>query len=161
VTRAASLPWFKQAVVLLAQGFGLGRSPVAPGTVGSLWGLGLVWLMHRIPGWPLQLVYALLLSALAIPICSLAESVLGKKDDGRIVADEFMTFPVCMLGLPFEPWVIGMAFVVNRGFDILKPPPADRFQRLRGGLGIVADDFVACLYALAFSHLVLLVLRNL
>lgn len=142
----------------LATGFGLGYSPVASGTFGTLPGLLLVWGIDSFTAgsaWriPAQIVIALALTLLAIPICGGAESIFGKKDDGRIVADEYMTFPVCMIGLPLHPAMLATAFVTNRIMDILKPPPANQAQSLKGGLGIVADDFFATLYSLAVNHL--------
>ncbi len=148
----ASLPatW----TVALATGFGLGLSPFASGTVGSLLGPPIVWALSRLDSLVLQIFVAATLALLAIPVCDVAEKHLGKKDDGRIVADEFLTFPLCMLGLPLSPWwVLPMCFITNRFFDILKLPPAHQLQRVKGGMGIVLDDVFASLYALATNHL--------
>lgn len=143
---------WRRVAVLIATGGGLGYSPVASGTAGTLPGLLLVAIL-----WPLglttQVVSAVLLALLAVPLCDIAEAHFKKKDDGHIVADEFMTFPICMIGLPLTPWVLAMAFVSNRVFDILKPPPARGLQALKGGLGIVIDDVFATLYSLAANHL--------
>ncbi len=146
----------QKAAVFLATGFGLGLvTPVAPGTVGSLPGVALaLWLTAQ--HLPLQLLACAGLTLLAIPLCGTAERVLGKKDDGRICADEWMLFPLCTVGLPLlqHLWLIPVCFVVARVCDIVKPPPAHGLQRLTGGLGIVIDDFVASLYALALNHAV-------
>jgi phosphatidylglycerophosphatase A len=143
----------RRLAVVLATGFGLGMSPVASGTVGTLPGILIV-----IAVWPhglaWQLVAAILLPLLAIPICHRAEQVFGTKDDGRIVADEYLTFPITLIGLPLAPWVMAMAFITARIFDIVKPPPARRLQDLHGGLGIVIDDVFASLYSLALNHLI-------
>ena len=149
--------------LLVATSFGLGYAPVASGSFGALPGALLAYgaavvalhspaaLAWQVAG---QVLFALVLSGMAIPICDVAEQVLGVKDDGRIVADETMTFPVCTIGLPLvaAPWMLAVAFVVNRVCDIVKPPPARRLQSLHGGMGIVIDDFIACLYALAINH---------
>jgi phosphatidylglycerophosphatase A len=149
--------------LLVATWFGLGYAPVASGTCGAVpgallaygaavaafhSGAGLVW---QVAG---QALFGVVLSLLAIPVCDAAERLLGKKDDGRIVADETLTFPICTIGLPLvaAPWMLAVAFVVNRACDIVKPPPARRLQEMHGGFGIVADDFVACLYALGINH---------
>lgn len=142
----------RKLAVFFATGAGFGYSPVASGTVGTLWGLPLVYVMQGFPVWG-QAAYALTLTLLAIPVCHAAEAVFGRKDDGRIVADEFMTFPVGLVGLPLHPALLVFAFVTNRFFDILKPPPAAQLQRLRGGWGIVVDDLVAALYSLVLNHL--------
>jgi len=152
----------KKLAVLLANGFGLGLSPIASGTVGTFLGFPLVWLSWRVyeslgggvAGILWQCALALVLSLVAIPICSAGEKHYGTKDDGRIVADEYLTFPICMIGLPWNPWVLLVAFLSCRFFDILKPPPANQLQSIRGGTGIVIDDVMASLYSLAANHLV-------
>ena len=149
--------------LLAATSFGLGHAPIASGTFGALpgallaYGAAVVALhSHAALAWQVagQAVFALVLSGLAVPICDAAERMLGVKDDGRIVADETLTFPVCTIGLPLvaAPWMLAVAFVVNRVCDVVKPPPARRLQDLHGGMGIVIDDFIACLYALAINH---------
>jgi len=141
--------------VFIATGFGLGRSPYAPGTVGCLLGVGLVAVMAYVPmGW--QIALDVFMVAAAIPICGIAEDHFQRIDDRRIVADEFLTFPICMLGLPWlrHWWLLPLGFVVNRVLDIVKPPPARQAQSLYGGLGIVLDDVVSSLYALLANHLV-------
>lgn len=148
-----SAPLYKRAVAFFASGLGLGYSPFAPGTVGSLWGIVIVWGLHALclslTGY---IVACALLTLLAIPICHVADHVYVKKDDGRIVADEFLTFPTCMIGLPFGAdywWLLVIAFCSNRFFDILKFPPARQLEFLPGGAGITLDDAVASLYSLA------------
>ncbi len=148
----------RRLCVWIATGFGLGYSPVASGTVGALLGLPLVWLMARQPV-AVQIVFVLLLTLVCIPICSVAERELGgRKDDGRIVADEYLTFPICAIGLPWLEsgnwWMLAVAFVVNRLMDIIKPFPAWRLQNLPGGLGITIDDAIASLYALGINWLI-------
>ena len=142
-------------ILVIATGFGLGLSPVASGTAGTLPGLLIAAGMALAPiQW--QMAVALVLSGLAVPICDVAERHFNRKDDGRIVADEFLTFPLCTIGLPVlaEPWTLGAAFVINRVFDVIKPPPARGLQKLPGGWGIVADDVFSSLYALLTNHLV-------
>ncbi len=143
--------WQRQAV-RMATGFGLGLSPVASGTAGTLPGIPLALLLARLGNLPLQALAAATLALLAVPLCDLAERHFGRKDDGRIVADEFMTFPICVLGLPPDPWLWAIAFGVSRFFDIIKLPPAHQSQRWPGGWGIVADDAVAGIQCLAVMH---------
>lgn len=143
----------KRILTLFATGFGLGYSPIASGTTGSLPGVAIVFAMTGL-GLRWQIVISAVLAAAAFPLCDMAEDYFGKKDDGRIVADEYLTFPICMLGLPWieHMWLLPVAFVVARLMDIIKPPPARQAQNLRGGLGIALDDLVASLYALAANH---------
>ncbi len=148
--------------IWLATGFGLGLMPVASGTFGTLLALPIVWLFWEWIqiGWVGQSVLAVVLSLVAIPVCSAAERRFKTKDDGRIVADEYMTFPLCMIGLPWNPWVVLMAFLSCRFFDIAKPTPADQLQRIKGGTGIVIDDVVASLYSLLFNHAIYWLIRT-
>lgn len=144
---------FRKITVFIAIGFGLGLSPVASGTAGAVLGILILFIMGSLSlTW--QIAACIALTVVAIPICGVAEDHFGKTDDGRIVADEFLTFPICMLGLPWAThlWLLPVGFVMNRIFDIVKPPPARQAQDLVGGIGIVMDDFFSCLYALAVNH---------
>lgn len=128
----------------LATGLGMGLSPWASGTVGSLLGLPLAWwLLGRTRRRQLAVVAALLLAAM--PICHLAAEELGLKDDGRIVLDEIVAFPVAVLGQSAarHPAALAGAFVVFRVFDVSKPLPVSLAEAVPGGAGIVLDDSVA------------------
>jgi len=150
-----------RVALLLATGFGTGLSPWASGTVGSLLALPLVWFCWPVLAWPQQAILAVLLAMLAIPVCGAAERYFRTKDDGRIVADEYLTFPICMIGLPGQdPVTLLVAFLTCRIFDIWKPQPADSLQSVKGGAGIVLDDVVAALYSLAVNHVVYYVRLN-
>ncbi len=142
-----------------AVGLGFGLSPVMPGTVGTLWGIPMAWAISGMT-LPLQIAACVVLTLLAIPICSIAEPLLGKgKDPGCIVADEYLTLPICYLGLPFTPAVVLAGFVFHRIFDITKPPPIKQLQNIKGGVGIVIDDFLAALLALGCNHLLFFLIR--
>lgn len=144
----------KKLVLFLATGCGIGLFvPFAPGTFGSLPGVALAWWMAS---WApsVQALVALALAAAAIPVCSIAEKMLGVKDDGRITADEWMLYPIAVLGLPLQTlpfWALAVFFAVVRLVDIVKPPPARQLQAFHGGFGIVIDDFFANLYSLAIN----------
>lgn len=144
----------KKLSLLLATGFGIGLfAPVAPGTIGSLPGVALAYAMALLPVW-LQAAVALALAALAVPICGSAEKTLGIKDDGRICADEWMLFPIAVVGIPLLDlpwWSMVVFFCVVRLIDILKPWPCRSLQAIPGGMGIVIDDFFANVYSLVFN----------
>lgn len=143
----------KKVITFIASGFGLGYSPIASGTVGSLLGIPIIFFLCQMGvGW--QVAACVGLVVVAVPICGIAEEYYDTRDDGRIVADEFMTLPICMIGLPWSPWMVIVAFLTCRFFDILKPPPAKQAELLYGGLGIVMDDVLASLYSLAVNHLI-------
>ena len=147
----------KRLCVFVASGFGLGlAAPFAPGTFGSLPGVALAYAVCALPLW-LQVAACLALAVLAVPICDVAEKALGIKDDGRIVADEWMLYPIALIGIPILDlpwWTMVVFFCIVRFVDIVKPWPARQIQNLHGGLGIVADDFFANLYSLAVNWLV-------
>ncbi len=152
----------KNAIYLtLATGFGLGLSPVVPGTTGTLLGLLPVFGLRNFD-WRLQLCAGVVMTLAAIPICGAAEKIYGKKDDHRIVADEYATFILCMLGLPWMEhlWLLPVCFVINRIMDIVKPAPARQVQGIAGGAGIVLDDVISSLYALAANWCVFLIVQR-
>jgi len=148
-------PWQKFNV-FIATGFGIGLAvPFAPGTFGSAPGVLLAWFMSA-QNTTLQILTCIGLTLIAVPICHIAEQVLQKKDDGRICADEWMLFPICVIGIPIHelPFLLPVFFLVTRFCDITKPPPAKGLQKIKGGIGIVIDDLFASLYALAFNYLI-------
>lgn len=136
----------------IAVGFGTGLSPVAPGTVGTLLGLPLAWGVMNLSNVWTQSIVCLVLTLLAIPICGAAEKIIGGKDPGCIVADEYLTLPIAIIGLS-SPWALLSGYVFHRIFDITKPPPIKQLQHIHGGFGITIDDFLAALLALGCNHL--------
>lgn len=140
--------------VWLGTGFGLGLvAPCAPGTFGSLPGVALACAFAAwLPVW-VQVPACLALTLLAVPVCTVSERTLKRKDDGRITADEWMLYPIATVGLPLTQvlWLIPATFLVIRVLDVLKLPPARQVQYLPEGWGIVADDFASQLYALAVN----------
>ena len=143
-------------VHLLAFGFGSGLSPVAPGTVGTLAAIPIYLLLNTFS----QLTYfaaLILISLLSVFIAGKSARLLQVHDHGGIVIDEICGYLLTMLlAPPGWQWVIA-GFVLFRLFDIVKPWPI-RFldQHVRGGLGIVADDLMAGIYALLSLQLVVL-----
>jgi phosphatidylglycerophosphatase A len=142
----------KNLIKWIAVGFGTGLSPIMPGTVGTLVGLPLAWglmFLHEQP--VMQSAICLGLTLLSIPICEVAEKMIGGKDPGCIVADEYLTLPITVIGLT-SPWALLSGFVLHRIFDITKPPPIKQLQHIHGGFGITIDDFLAALIALGLNH---------
>lgn len=154
---------------------GVGYIPLAPGTLGSLVGVGIYLLLRHETvqvytfalgdssfsraftaygaGFlliPILLLVVTGLSLIGIWAASRAERLFGKKDPGAVVIDEvvgqlitFAFLPLFLLPLP----TIVLGFVLFRAFDIIKPYPIRRLERLPSGLGIVVDDIAAGLYA--------------
>lgn len=134
----------ESAILLLATGFGLGWLPWAPGTFGSLPGVPLAWWLLGRPRM-LQLGMMVFLVAGGILLCHLASPLLGGGDASQIVVDELLAFPVAVLGLSVarSPWVMALALVLYRIFDIAKLPPVSTMEALGGGPGIMLDDVAA------------------
>jgi phosphatidylglycerophosphatase A len=156
--------------VFIAQGFGVGRIPFAPGTFGSfaalLWFALLVWCGN------FWIYVAGLLASIPVSVwlCHEAEKALGETDPSSVVLDEIIAIPFCFL-----PWVIrlwreqgampvladffsGRALwytlglvVLFRLFDIWKPWPVRQSQRLPGGWGVTIDDLLAAIYVAIVS----------
>jgi phosphatidylglycerophosphatase A len=141
-------------VKVFATGFGFGFSPIAPGTVGALWGVGIYLLLTFLGvGMPIYVAVVVVLVAVSIPICSRAERLFGGKDPGKIVLDEIVSVPITLFLVPMKIPLIAIGFVLNRLFDIVKIPPAQQSQKLRGGLGVVMDDVIAGIQSNLVMHL--------
>jgi len=141
-----SHPILERAATLLATGFGSGYSPIAPGTAGSLVGLALYWPLVRLPA-AAQLAALTVLSALGVWAATGLARRIGQEDPSVVVVDEIAGMWVALLFLPFTAFTAVAAFLLFRVMDVIKPFPAGRLERLPGGLGIVADDLMAGIYA--------------
>jgi phosphatidylglycerophosphatase A len=145
----------EKAVVFLATGFYVGNIPLAPGTFGSLIGLPLCFLLAGIQ-LPPAIILAVLFIGLAVWVSNAAEKILKKKDPGCIVIDEVCGMVVTLIGLPFNLTTVVIGFIIFRILDILKPFPIGTLdKRLSGGIGIVADDVVAGIFANIFLSILL------
>ena len=133
-------------ILWLATGFGLGRSAIMPGTIGCLLGLPLGWGLMQIDSICVQILIASLFVFISIPLCGRAENLIGGKDPQSIVADEYLTLPICIIGFS-SPLFLISGFIFHRIFDITKPPPIRNVQSLTGGWGVVVDDLLAALIA--------------
>jgi phosphatidylglycerophosphatase A len=148
----------EQSVMFLATGFWVGNIPFAPGTFGSLIGLPLCFFLSRIE-LPLAMVLAVLFIIFSIGIAHAAEKIIRSKDPGCIVVDEIAGMLVALIGLPFNPLTVAIGFVVFRILDILKPFPIRALDKgISGGVGVVADDVVAGIFANCLLRLFLYLL---
>ncbi len=140
--------------LVLATGFGVGYSPVAPGTLGTLIAIPVYYFLSAIPS-PIYEITLIGFFFLSVWISENAEIFFGKKDDQRIVIDEMMGFLITMLWVPKTTHFIVIGFFLFRLFDILKPFPIRRLERgLKGGYGVVLDDVIAGVYANIILHLI-------
>lgn len=166
----------KDYLALIIATCGVGYFPIAPGTMGSLVGVALfVWVRSVLFDFAsnstvfgshfedsayriyysviaIELVVALVITLVGTWAASRTEKLSGKKDPGKVVVDEVAGQYIALLPLPFAsvksalPLLV-LAFILFRFFDIVKPYPARKMESLHGGLGIMADDVVAGIYA--------------
>jgi len=158
---------------------GVGYFPIAPGTLGSLVGVGLyltIWsgidqlltsraLANRLttvyvftPLMALMLLVIFAVTMIGIWAASRTEKLQQKKDPSIVVVDEVAGQMIALLSGPFwiqTWWSILSAFILFRLFDIWKPYPIRRLEGLESGLGIMADDVVAGVYALIVNSLLI------
>ncbi len=137
----------------LATSLGVGYVPVAPGTCGSLVGLALWWMLPDAPS--AQLVAILGLFILGSWSAGLAERHFNGTDPGPVVIDEVMGVLITLWMNPVGWMGAAFGFLLFRLFDVLKPYPANRLEDLHGGVGIMADDAMAAIYANLALRLVL------
>lgn len=151
--------------IWIATSAGAGYFPIAPGTAGSAVGVALVAGLERLPlpaTWQMALVgiIAAGLFALGVWAAGKAEKFFGRVDPGQVVIDEVVGQMVTLLARPRASWKWLLAgFLLFRAFDIIKPFPARRAERLHGGWGIMVDDGVAGFYALVVLAVAGFVLR--
>jgi len=161
---------------------GVGYLPLAPGTWGSLVGVGLFVLLRdlllrlfyyldRSKQWDmLQVAYGVVTLEILAVCCialvgiwagSRTEKLSGKKDPGKVVIDEVAGQMIALLPVPLAFgsvwWCTILAFLLFRAFDIVKPYPARRLESLESGLGIMADDIVAGAYTATVVALIVVV----
>lgn len=124
----------------------IGYAPVAPGTFGSAAGL-VAYAVVRSSGSPIiEVVTIVALFLVGIWSATEAERYLGGTDPGPVVLDEVVGMLITLAFLPVNWTGALVGFLLFRLFDVVKPWPARRFERLHGGLGIMADDGMAGIY---------------
>ena len=129
----------------IATVLGVGYAPVAPGTFGSAAGLLVWWLLPASP--VVQGVAIVAIFAAGSWGGSVAERHFGRTDPGQVVIDEVMGMLITLFLNPVG-WMGALAgFLLFRVFDVIKPYPADRLEALHGGVGVMADDAMAAVYA--------------
>lgn len=139
----------------IALGFGSGLAPVAPGTVGTIVAMPLVWLL-MLGGLYWHIGFIIVGTALGVYVCGKASADIHQPDHSSIVWDEFIGFAITMLLVPPGWLTLLLGFALFRLFDILKPWPIRWFdQKVHNGLGIMLDDMLAGVAACVTLHLLL------
>jgi len=135
----------QRLALLVATVMGVGYAPFAPGTFGTAAGL-LLWAV--LPAAPaVQALAILALFAVGSWSGSVAERHFGRTDPGQVVVDEVMGMLITLFMIPVGWWGAVAGFLIFRVADVLKPFPANRLERLPGGVGVMADDAMAAVYA--------------
>lgn len=162
----------KEYLALAIATCGVGYLPLAPGTWGSLVGIGVYLLVRGLTMKLLfgvaaahnfnllhiyygviafELAVAVMITLVGIWAASRTEKLSGRKDPGKVVIDEVAGQFIALIPVPFVLgtfwWAAILSFVLFRFFDIVKPYPARRLESLESGLGIMMDDIVAGVYA--------------
>jgi phosphatidylglycerophosphatase A len=155
------MKFFQIPRIIATIGF-IGYSPVAPGTMGSL-AAALVFLLFPPYLSPWRFVTgSLILFAIAVwssqQTAALGKAQSGKVDPQEVVIDEAMGLAVALAFVPLNLKTIGLGFLLFRIFDVAKPFPARRAEKLPGGWGIVMDDVVAGIYANVVLKIILNIL---
>lgn len=142
------------AAKFIATFFYVGLIPIAPGTFGTLAAIPLFWL---ISGFPIYLYFliTIVLTLIFIWASTVTEEIYNERDPGKIVADEVSGYLVTMILVPPTAVNMALGFILFRLFDILKPPPVRKFEKLPRGWGVVIDDVAAGVYACVCMHLIL------
>ena len=123
----------------------LGYAPIAPGTVGSAAGLVVFYAVRATGSALVETAAIIALFSVGIWSATVAERELGV-DPGPVVLDEVVGMLITLAFLPVGATGAIVGFFVFRVLDVVKPWPAGRFERLPGGLGVMADDGMAAVY---------------
>ena len=147
---------YRKLVLFLSSNGGLGYAPIASGTFGTLAGIPAFYYLSNF-SWPLQLLTLLAILFLSFWVSDVAGKFYGEADDGRIVIDELIGYLVTTAFLPFSWPAAILGFIWFRIFDIVKPPPANWFDReMKNGVGVTLDDVMAGIYAAIVLRICLL-----
>jgi len=133
----------RKLVMFCATGGYIGNIPWAPGTFGSLPGLGLAVLLAQLAA-PAALMTLALFIVCAAAVAHRAEKLLDRKDAGCIVVDEMAGMAVTLMGVPLDATSVAAGFLIFRLLDIAKPFPVRFLETaVPGGAGVVMDDVAA------------------
>ncbi len=122
--------------------FGIGLLPKAPGTWGSLFALPLAWGLYKLGTVPYLVAYDLI-TVLGIAASHIYSKRVGNEDPDEVVIDEVAGILTVFLFVEPNPWSLFLGFLLFRLFDILKPFPIDRLEKIPYGIGIMLDDIAA------------------
>lgn len=135
-------------MIFLMQGFGVGRSPIVPGTCGTLLAIPIYLILYSL-SLSLSLYFSVILVLFIIGVygCQLANTKLQVHDAPSLVWDEIVGFLVAMTAISPNFGMVGLGFLLFRLFDIFKPWPISWVDKnVKSGLGVMLDDVLAGIY---------------
>jgi phosphatidylglycerophosphatase A len=145
------IEWLRRMIGSL---FFLGYIPPAPGTLGSLVTVGVLWFFRDKAGpWFLPehaaafWLWYCLFCAMCVFFCNNAKELFGANDPKQVIIDEAAGQLITFFLMPLTPRVLVLGFLLFRFFDIVKPFPVYKFEELDDGLGITMDDVAAGILA--------------
>jgi len=136
----------KRAGIFIATCGYLGYVPVAPGTFGSAAGLAVFWAVRSTGSVSVELAAIVVLFAIGVWSGPNAEEHVGGIDPGPVVLDEVVGMLITLALLPVNLTGAIVGFLIFRVLDVVKPWPSAQFEKLPGGLGVMADDGMAAIY---------------
>jgi phosphatidylglycerophosphatase A len=148
--------WWKE---LFFTGFFSGYSPIAPGTAGTLLAV-LIYILEYIffkTGCIItNFIFVLIMLYPSFKLGDAGEKFFNKKDPSEVVIDEMIGLWVSVLFIPFSLQIALLAFIIFRIIDIFKPYPIRKLEKLKGGFGIVLDDFMAGVFTNIIIRLIII-----
>jgi len=148
---------------LIATGLGSGYTPVAPGTAGAALAVIITYFIATITSWTelnwILIVLSILFTVLGIWSANVLQDEWGH-DPGRIVVDEMVGIWISMIFIPFSILNLLLAFGLFRLYDIWKPWIVKKAENLDGGLGVMADDIVAGVFANVTLQFILIMIAK-
>lgn len=148
---------------LIATFFGVGHLQPGSGTWAAAITVVVWWAASHLVAskWllPVEAIVALAITLIGIPPSTTVARESGQKDPGFVVIDEVAGQMISLIGVPLNWKYLLAGFILFRGFDIVKPFPLRRLERLPGGTGIMMDDVGAGLYALVLLQIWLHLMR--
>lgn len=147
----------EKAVLAMSTWFGTGLLPAAPGTFATIATVPLILGLNILGIW-YSILVLISITVVAVWVSDLSQHLLNRKDPPEVVIDEVAGFLVTMFLLPHTWLAFVVGFVLFRFFDIIKPFPVKKVERIRGGFGIVMDDLLAGFYANLCARIILFLL---
>jgi len=142
----------KKTAHFIATTFYSGYFPIAPGTVGSFVAVLILWFLPTL-SWLTLSIISITGFLIGVWAAKIAEESWGH-DPGQVNWDEVIGMFITVIAIP-KHWVIyGCGFFIFRLFDIIKPFPVNKMEKLPGGLGIMSDDVIAGIYANIITQII-------